>query len=133
MAKPSALAVLRLMTSSNLASWMIGRSPGFSPLRILPSVDALLTVCLGEAGSVADQAAGHRELALLVDGRNGMARCQRGDPIAPAIEEWIGGDEERSRPSLHDFRKGRFDLGLAPGLEDSDFFPDRSLARLRAI
>jgi hypothetical protein len=37
MAKPSALAVLRLMTSSNLTSWMIGRSPGFSPLRILPA------------------------------------------------------------------------------------------------
>src|SRR5262245_58819084 len=37
MVSPSALAVLRLMTSSNLASWMIGRSPGFSPLRILPA------------------------------------------------------------------------------------------------
>src|SRR4029453_18065807 len=38
---------------------------------------ALLTICLGEAGSVADQAAGHRELALLVDGRNGVARAAR--------------------------------------------------------
>src|SRR5262245_47249295 len=88
---------------------------GLFTLEDSASVDALLTVCLGEAGSVTDQAAGHRELALLVNSRNGEARCQRGDPIAPAVEEWIGGDEERSGLSLTDFRKGRFDLGLAPG------------------
>src|SRR5262245_21934864 len=40
------------------------------------------------------------------------------------------GDEERSRPRLPDFRKGCFDLGLAPGLEDRDFFPDRARAPL---
>jgi carboxypeptidase Taq len=33
--RPSALAVLRLMTSSNLVGCSIGRSPGFAPLRIL--------------------------------------------------------------------------------------------------
>src|SRR5262245_10267638 len=30
--RPSALAVLRLMTNSNLVGWMIGKSAGFSPL-----------------------------------------------------------------------------------------------------
>jgi hypothetical protein len=34
--RPSALAVLRLMTSSNLANCTIGRSAGFSPFRIFP-------------------------------------------------------------------------------------------------
>jgi len=34
---PSALAVLRLMTSSNLVDCTTGKSPGFSPLRILPA------------------------------------------------------------------------------------------------
>jgi hypothetical protein len=34
--RPSALAVLRLITNSNLVDWMTGRSAGFSPLRILP-------------------------------------------------------------------------------------------------
>src|SRR5262245_60967125 len=33
---PKALAVLRLITNSNLVDCMIGRSPGFSPLRIRP-------------------------------------------------------------------------------------------------
>ena len=35
--KPSALAVFRLMTSSNVVGCCIGRSAGFSPLRILPA------------------------------------------------------------------------------------------------
>ena len=34
--RPSVLAVLRLMTSSNLVGRMTGRSAGFSPLRIRP-------------------------------------------------------------------------------------------------
>src|SRR6266536_3072931 len=33
--RPSALAVLRLITSSNLVGCSTGRSPGFAPLRIL--------------------------------------------------------------------------------------------------
>src|ERR1700732_345299 len=35
--KPSALAVFRLLTSSNVVGCCIGRSAGFSPLRILPA------------------------------------------------------------------------------------------------
>ena len=34
---PSALAVLRLMTSSNLVDCTTGKSRGFSPFRILPA------------------------------------------------------------------------------------------------
>src|SRR5262249_3335856 len=34
--RPSALAVLRLITSANLLGCMTGKSAGFSPLRILP-------------------------------------------------------------------------------------------------
>ena len=34
--KPSAFAVLRLMTNSNLVGCITGRSAGFSPLRIRP-------------------------------------------------------------------------------------------------
>ena len=35
--RPSALAVLRLMTNSNLVACMTGRSAGFSPLRMRPA------------------------------------------------------------------------------------------------
>ena len=37
MSRPSALAVLRLITNSNLVDCTTGRSPGFSPLRIRPA------------------------------------------------------------------------------------------------
>jgi hypothetical protein len=36
-ARPSFLAVFRLITNSNLLDCMTGRSPGFSPLRIRPA------------------------------------------------------------------------------------------------
>jgi hypothetical protein len=35
--RPSAFAVLRLMTNSNLVGRITGRSPGFAPLRMLPT------------------------------------------------------------------------------------------------
>src|SRR6202023_14920 len=35
--RPSALAVCRLMTSSNLVDWRTGSSAGLAPLRILPA------------------------------------------------------------------------------------------------
>jgi hypothetical protein len=35
--RPNAFAVLRLITSSNLVGCSIGRSAGFSPLRIRPT------------------------------------------------------------------------------------------------
>src|SRR5262249_35720665 len=35
--RPSAFAVLRLITNSNLVDWMTGRSVGLAPWRILPT------------------------------------------------------------------------------------------------
>ena len=58
--KPSALAVFRLMTSSNVVGCCIGRSAGFSPLRILPASIAGLPNPAGDARSIADQAAGQQ-------------------------------------------------------------------------
>ena len=40
MVRPSALAVLRLMTSSNFVGCSTGRSAGFAPLRILSTKTA---------------------------------------------------------------------------------------------
>ena len=46
---PSALAVVRLMTSSNLLGCRTGRSAGAAPLRNPAGVDASLTVYVGYA------------------------------------------------------------------------------------
>ena len=60
--RPSALAVLRLMTNSNLVDCMTGRSAGFSPLRMRTDVDADLAIHSVSAGAVAHQAAGCRHI-----------------------------------------------------------------------
>jgi hypothetical protein len=46
---------------------------GFGAVEDLSGVDADLAIDSGEAGSIADQAAGRGELALFIDRRKGMA------------------------------------------------------------
>ena len=93
--RPSALAVLRLITSSNLVGCSTGRSAG-GALEDLSGVNSDLAKDSGEAASVADQAAGRGELAPRVDRRNGMACRQRHELNASAGEERVGADDERA-------------------------------------
>jgi hypothetical protein len=57
--------------------------------------------------SIADQAAGSGERALLIDRRNGMARCQRRELLASAVEEPIGADDEPAGLQFDEGREGR--------------------------
>ena len=78
------MAVLRLMTSSNLVGCMTGRSAGFSPLRIAAGIDAGLTIRIGNARSIAHQPAGRGKFAQRIDRGHRMARRQRDDLRTPA-------------------------------------------------
>ena len=40
-------------------------------------------------------------------------RAKRDNLTAPAVEEWIAGDEERAGPLLGESREGRIDLVLS--------------------
>ena len=72
MLSPSTLAVLRLMTSSNLADCTTGRSAGFSALENSAGVKYRSgDIKVGQAGSVAHQTAAGGELALFIDRRKG--------------------------------------------------------------
>ena len=62
MVRPSAFAVLRLMTSSIFAACSTGRSAGFSPLRKACGIDAKLARLIAEAAAIAHQAAGQGAL-----------------------------------------------------------------------
>ena len=85
MVMPSALAVLRLMTSSTFVDCWTGRSAGFSPLRIRQVSDAGSTVRIRKVfASVADEAAGCGRRAIQQDRGYGMAECQCGKLFAPA-------------------------------------------------
>src|SRR5215472_8970725 len=59
-------------------------------------VNAELTKNNSQARSIADQAAGSSELAPLVDCWNGIASRQCHELLAPAAEERVRGDDERT-------------------------------------
>src|SRR2546421_1311353 len=65
--RPSAFAVLRLITSSYLVGACTGRSAGFSPLRMRSTYPAARRK--GSVVSVGDQAAGGDKEAVRVDRR----------------------------------------------------------------
>ena len=67
MSRPSALAVLRLITSSYLVGGWTGRSAVLLALEDLPGVDADLAIRVSEVCSVAHQTTGRDELTLAVD------------------------------------------------------------------
>ena len=75
---PSARAVCRLMTNSNLVDCRTGRSAGLAPLRMLPGIDADLTKHVREVGSVAHQPAGCHKFTDRISRRNPVARRQGG-------------------------------------------------------
>src|SRR5262244_3964274 len=83
---PSALAVLRLITVSNLVGCSTGRSAGFAPLRNPRGVDPILPIRIGDAHAVTQQSARHRIFAKLVDGRQAVSCCKPDDLLAPRVE-----------------------------------------------
>jgi hypothetical protein len=77
----------------------------------------------GDARPIANQPAGHGEIAPRIDPRNGMAGCQRNYLLGPAVEERIGEDEERSGVQLGEQREGGVDLIFDDGFQDRELQP----------
>ena len=78
MVRPSARAVRRLITKSNLVDCATGRSIGLLPFRMNAGVEAHLTIRFRQADPVAHQAAGFGVRARVIDRGQGMARRQPG-------------------------------------------------------
>ena len=145
--RPSAFAVLRLTTSSNL----VGCSTGMSldthalfeeaglELAALSDADALmrsvvrsrllaledlsgesadLTKGGREAGSVGDQRTCSGEFTPWVYCRNGIPHRQSHMLLAPAEEERIGGDDERAGMQMDKGCEDGLDFAFGPGLDD---------------
>src|SRR5438270_7576002 len=73
---------------------------GLGALEDLSRVSADQAKGRSEACSIADQAAGSGEFTPRIDRRNGMARCQRHQLLAPAAQERIRADDERGSMQL---------------------------------
>jgi hypothetical protein len=82
--------------------WLENRQIGGSGALENPAdVHSGLAIGIRNAGAIAHQAADGGELAPLVDRGNRMARRQRDEFLALAVEEGIAADNERTRPLLN--------------------------------
>jgi hypothetical protein len=82
-ARPSALAVLRLITNSNLVGCSTGRSAGLAPLRMRLHSSSGRPL---------------RQLAHRIGCRNSVGRSENGELDTSEIEQDIGSDEEGVDP-----------------------------------
>jgi hypothetical protein len=83
MVMPSVLAVLRLMYSSTFVACCTGRSAGFSPLRIRPSVETGQPIGIRDVDTVTHQAPGNDKLAGKGDRGQCVAERERGELLDP--------------------------------------------------
>src|SRR5215831_16304267 len=95
-------------------------------LEDLPGVNADLAIDTGDAGPIADQAAGRSKLTPLIDRRHGTTRRQRHELLAPAEEERVGANEERPGMQLGWSGEGGVDLTFGAGLQDLELYPLRA-------
>ncbi len=119
--RPSILAVWALMMSSNfdrLYHRQVGRS-GSSP-QDAACIDAELTPCISDVGSVAHQPADFGDFARGPCDGNRVARCHCRQLNPPAVEEAVGADEQGIGALAHKCRKCRIDLAAGAGVEDRD-------------
>ena len=86
---PSALAVLRLTTISNLVGCTMGRFGWFLAPENQPNIDPALAIAVGKTRSVANKAARRGEFFLPIHHRDGVSRRKRNKLIALGAEERI--------------------------------------------
>ena len=94
MTKPSALAVFRLMTNSNLVDCETGRSEAFFALENSTNVDAGLPISVSPTRSVAHETASRDELASLIDRRQFQLCRPSSKLFCPRIKELASPDNE---------------------------------------
>src|SRR5271166_776680 len=121
---PSARAVCRLMTNSNVVDCTTGRSAGFVPFEDLTGVDANLVIHVQKIGPIARQSTDFDMLATGIDRGNPMARCQRRKLDAPTAVEPVRGDEEGIGTVAREGGTGRLDLAAGARVENLNLQPE---------
>ena len=93
-------------------------------------VDADLAVSVGNAGAIADEAAGDRGSAGFISRRNRGLGGERHQFVAPAVEERPRSDQQCTGRVLREASKGIVDFGFVVGLQDPNRQADRAGRRL---
>src|SRR6516165_4787433 len=122
--RPSALAVCRLMTNSNLVDCKNRQLGGLRALEDLTGVDADLTPRVQNIGPIAHQQARFDHLTVGTTGRYPIARRERRKLDAPVDEEHLGHNEEGVGPVAYEGGEGRLDLAAGACIEDLNLQSD---------
>jgi hypothetical protein len=116
--RPSAFAVFRVDHQLEFGR-LEDRQIGGSGAREYPAnIDAGSAVHVAQDGSIADEAAGHDEVAPLIHRRNAVARRQAHQLFAPAEKEGFIADEKRVRLGRGERCKRGLEFVLGSSLED---------------
>src|SRR5262245_43320414 len=115
---PSALAVCRLITNSNLVDCATRQVGGLNALQDLTAVDADLTIHVRNIGPIAHQPNCFDKFALGIGRGNPVMRRERHKLDGPPSEERVGRDQESVGPVAPKRGEGRLDLGTGGGLEE---------------
>jgi hypothetical protein len=106
---PSAFAVFRLITNSNLVDCS-GEIGGLCTLDDFSGVHAGSAIRVGNTRSVAHQATGGDVLARVVHGRHPIAGRQLRELMALTEKKSIGTDQEYANLPLGEAREGSVDV-----------------------
>src|SRR5215472_2943870 len=94
-------------------------------------VNADLTIVIRLTGSVAQQAAGRGERAILMDRGHRVAERQYGELFASGREECTGADDERAWSELGQGCKDRIKIALGARRQDMELQPQAAGRRLQ--
>ena len=108
--RPSALAVLRLITNSNLVAFCTGRSAGFFALKDAIDVASGLPALTERVRSVGDQDPISDQETGLIARRQSVSRRQRDDPIEIVDRQRACGSNQAAIRSARKFGYSLFDV-----------------------
>ena len=108
--RPSALAVLRLITNSNLVAFCTGRSAGFFALKDAIDVASGLPALTERVRSVGDQDPISDQETGLIARRQSVSRRQRDDQIEIVDRQQACGSNQAAIRSARKFGHSLFDV-----------------------
>ena len=123
--RPSALAVLRLIDELEFHRLLHRQVGRFLALEKAAGIVADQAERVAETGSVAHQAAGGGEIAPFINRGKRVARRQRHELIASALQERIELLQQRTPSLVRDGGEGRLDIAFAAGFENDQLLPQR--------
>ena len=115
---PSALAVLRLITISNVVRLDDGQIRRFRPLEYAAGVEPELAIRGSDARPIAHETARIDELAKSIDRRQSVPGREGGNARALVGEEGSDLDEQRAGTLLSEGFERRFEVPADPSLDE---------------